>query len=332
MNANHPRSAHQLIADTFGLYRRYPLIFPVLAAAVIVPYDAIVLGVTGSGALTESSLSAGVGFLLTLIEWCLVGPLISALHVHAVREAREGGSPRLGPVARQGLRVLPVVAAASIISGLGIFVGFLALIVPGIILSLRWIVVAQSAAIDHEGWIPALRRSAELTDDRYGHVFVFAFYVGLITTVPIFLGGLGFEDDPTSVVSLLVGLVVQVFSLSFGALATALLYFDLRTRSEPAAAGAQATGGDSPQTDHSLDPRSYSDQTRPKGWYIDPSFSRSNDLLGGRGSPRLGSYHPHSAKGQASLAGKPGAGRLARQPRIVGVDLLGRGVVVVLAA
>jgi hypothetical protein len=289
MTAKNPRSAHQLIADAVGLYRRYPLIFPVLAAAVIVPYDAVILGITGSGALTESSLSAGVGFLLTLIEWCLVGPLISALHVHAVREAREGQTPRLAPVIRQGLRVLPVVAAASIISGLGIAVGLVALVIPGVILSLRWIVVAQSAAIDHEGWIPALRRSAELTDERYGHVFVFVIYLTVITTAPLYLVGLGFEDDPTTVASLLVGLLVQVFSLSFGALATALLYFDLRTRSESAAAQARTRGpgfseGDSPQTDHSLDPRSYSDQTRPKGWYIDPN-SPGRMVYWGAGDP-----------------------------------------------
>jgi hypothetical protein len=236
MNSGSPRSAHQLIADTVSLYRRYPLIFPVLAAAVIVPYDAVVLGVTGSGVLTGPSLSAGVQLLLTLIDWSLVGPLISALHVHAVREAREGRTPRLAPVARQGLRVLPVVAAASIVSGLGIAAGLVALVIPGVILSLRWMVVAQSAAIDHEGWMPALRRSAELTDERYGHLFVFVIYLTVITIGPLYLVGLGFVDDSTTVVSLLVGLLVQVFSLSFGALATALLYFDLRTRSEPGSA------------------------------------------------------------------------------------------------
>lgn len=284
MNASNPRSAHQLIADTVGLYRRHPLIFLVLAAAVIVPYDAIVLGVTGSGALTGSALSTGVQSLLALIEWCLIGPLISALHVHAVREAREGHGPQLAPVLRQGLRVLPVVVAASIISGLGIFAGFLALIIPGIILMLRWMVVAQSAAIDHEGWIPALRRSAQLTDKRYGHVFVFAIYIGLFTTVPIYLGSLGFEDDPTTAVSLLVGLLVQVFALSFGALATALLYFDLRARSESVAAQAGINGGDSPKSDHALDPRSYSDQTRPKGWYIDPD-SPGRMVYWGAGDP-----------------------------------------------
>lgn len=275
MNASSPRSAHQLVADTFGLYRRYPLIFPVLAAAVIVPYDAIVLGATGTGVLTGSSLSFGVQSLLTLIDWCLVSPLISALHVHAVREAQGGSRPRLVAVARQGLKVLPVVVAASIISGLGIALGLVALIIPGIILSLRWMVVAQSAAIDHEGWIPALRRSAQLTDGHYGHLFIFVIYITAITAAPLYLVGLGFGDDTTTAASFVVGLLVQVFSLSFGALATALLYFDLRARSESVAArartvGSDLTDGDSPQTDHALDPRSYTDQTRPKGWYIDP--------------------------------------------------------------
>lgn len=293
MNASSPRSTHQLIADTVRLYRRYPLIFPVLAAAVIVPYDAIVLGATGTGVLTGSSLSFGVQSFLTLIDWCLISPLISALHVHAVREAQEGDRPRLVAVARQGIRVLPVVVAASIISGLGIFVGFLALVIPGIILMLRWMVVAQSAAIDHEGWIPALRRSAQLTDGHYGHVFVFVIYVGVITAGPLYLVGLGFGDDTTTAASFFVGLLVQVFSLSFGALATALLYFDLRTRDESATARARVGGlglpdGDLPPTDHSLDPRNYSDQTRPKGWYVDPRSPRRMVYWGATEPPDWG--------------------------------------------
>lgn len=288
MNSSSPRPAHQLVADTVGLYRRYPLIFPVLAAAVIVPYDAIVLVATGCGVLTRSSLSFGVESLLTLIEWCLIGPLISALHVHAVREAREGRRPRLVAVARQGFRVLPVVVAASIISGLGMAAGFVALVIPGIILWLRWMVVAQSAAIDHDGWMPALSRSAQLTDGRYGHVFVFVIYLTVVTMVPTFLVGLGFEDDTTTAASFLVGLLVQVFALSFGALATALLYFDLRTRSELADARAPITESDSPQTDHSLDPRSYSDQTRPKGWYVDPRSPRRMVYWGATNPPDWG--------------------------------------------
>jgi hypothetical protein len=263
-----PQSAHQLVIGTFRLYRRYPLLFLVLAAGVIVPYELIVLAVTGSGPLGQGSLSPGADALVTLADWTLVTPLISALHVHAVGEAREGGTPRLAPIARQGLKVLPVVAAASVVSSLGITVGFVALIVPGIFLLLRWFVVAQAAAIEHEGWLPALRRSGELTDDRYGHIFVFAVYLGLIVSLPVFLIGLGLGDD-SSGAALVARLLVQVVAWSFGALATALLYYDLRVRREYAlASGLPGTGP--PPTSHSWDPRNYSSQDRPKGWYVDP--------------------------------------------------------------
>jgi hypothetical protein len=256
------------VAGAFELYRRYPLLFLVLAAGVIVPYQLIVLAITGAGPFSRGSLSTGASLLLVLIEWVVIGPLISALHVHAVSEAREGRDPRLAAVARQGLLVLPVVVAASIIAGLGIGLGLLAFIVPGVILGLRWFVVAQAAAIEGEGWLPALRRSAQLTDGHYGHIFIFAIYIGLITEVPVLLVGLGFGGDSATAVSFLVGLPVLVLARSFSALATAVLYYDLRVRHE--GARAPALPGDPSGADHSLDPRQYSDEDRPKGWYINP--------------------------------------------------------------
>jgi hypothetical protein len=156
-----PRSAHELVQAAFGLYRRYPLPFLILASGVIVPYEAIVLATTGAGPFAYGSLAFGVSSLLTLIGLALIGPLVSALHVHAVEAIAEGRETRLAPVARQGLRVLPGVAAATIISVLGIALGFFLLIVPGVILWLRWYVVAQAAAIEHEGWLPALSRSRQ---------------------------------------------------------------------------------------------------------------------------------------------------------------------------
>jgi hypothetical protein len=105
-----------------------------------------------------------------------------------------------------------------------------ALIAPGIYLLLRWFVVAQVAAIEQEGWRAALRRSGELTDLRFGHVFVFALYVALIVFVPLLLFNLGFGTGATDVGSFLVGLVIEVVTSSLGALAVALLYYDLRVR------------------------------------------------------------------------------------------------------
>jgi hypothetical protein len=270
-----PRSARRLVRATFELYRRYPLLFLILAAGVIVPYEVIVLAATGAGPFAQGYLSFGASSLLTLIGLALIGPLVSALHIHAVSEVSEGRKPRLASVARRGLRVLPVVAAAEIIAWLGIALGFLAFVVPGIILSLRWYVVAQAAAIEHDGWLPALRRSGQLTAGHYRHLIAFAIYVTLITSVPMLLVGFAFGHETTTVASFLVGVALQVLTWSVGALAAALMYFDLRIRfaaavAQPGPALTTPVEGDPQRIVHSWDPRGYSDQDRPKGWYIDP--------------------------------------------------------------
>lgn len=281
-----PRPAHQLVQAAFGTYRRYPLLFFVLASGVIVPYEVMVLVVTGAGPFTHGSLSFGVSSLLTLIDLVLVDALISALHVHAVKSVLEGGEPRLAPITRQGLRVLPVVAAATIMAWLGILLGCL-LIVPGVILFLRWFVVAQAAAIENEGWQPALHRSRQLTEGHYRHLIIFFIYLALITTVPGVLIGNAFGHETTTATSFVVGVLLAVLTSSFTALASALLYFDLRARYVPVApAGnpAPRDAGDRPAFPRSWDPDSYTDEDRPQGWYVLPD-NPERMRFWGRGDP-----------------------------------------------
>lgn len=261
-----PRPAGRLFVATFSLYRRYPLLFLVLAACVIVPYELIALAATGAGALSQGEASFPGELALTIALWAFVTPLVSSLHVHAVTDVRCGREPHIQAVAIRGLKVLPTVAAAAIVSGLGIALGYIALIVPGIILSLRWAVVAQSAAIEHEGWLPALRRSADLSDGHYMHIFIFIFLVGLIATAPLLIGEIALEGESAGAGVFTVGVVLNVITTSFAALASALLYYDLLTRWEAPYATA---AGEIPKT--SWDPRGYADQDRPKGWYVDPN-------------------------------------------------------------
>jgi hypothetical protein len=229
-----PRSTPRLIAETFQLYWRYPLLFLILAAGVVVPYRLIVLAATGTGPLNQGQLAGGIALLLALIDTAVVNPLVSALHVHAVEEVEEGRTPQLGPVARRGLAVLPVVAAAVIMSWLAFFGGLLLLVLPGIYVFFRLSVTAQAAAIEHQGWWPSLRRSWALTDGNLLHVVFFITAVGVITALPGLLID-RFLADETTVVSFIGGTAVQVVVISFDALATAVLYFDLRARRRRAA-------------------------------------------------------------------------------------------------
>lgn len=223
-----PEQARAIVAKTFGLYRRYALLFLILALCVTGPYDLLLLILTGSGPLAKNS-----DFALTYpLTAFLVAPLISALHIHAVAEIQAGRTPRLRSIAARGLRVLPTAAATAIMTTLGILLGFVMLIIPGILLTFRWYVAVQAAAIEHDGWLAAIRRSRELTVGIYGHLFGFSILIGIIGSVPLFVGKAAATGHDTLAIAFIGGVLLDAFALAFAALATALLYFDLASRHE----------------------------------------------------------------------------------------------------
>ncbi len=238
------RSVGEILRLTLTMYRRYPLLFAILAFGVIAPYELLRLAATGVGPLgADSNESSGVRFVFDLLSFSLVGPLISALHIHAVIAIGEGRTPKLINVAQQGLRVLPVVAAAEVMANLLIGLGFIAFVIPGVLLTLRWSVVAQTAAVDHEGWSPAMNRSARLSSGNYGHIFGLLFVVWVITfginfaARYLFVHGISIVrlgdafaslQNGTGIGTVLVGIAVHTITASLGALTLAILYFDLR--------------------------------------------------------------------------------------------------------
>jgi hypothetical protein len=237
-----PEPVRAIVAETFALYRRYSLLFLLLALGVTVPYDLLVLVATGSGPLAKSS-GLGINYLLAIF---LVSPLISALHIHAVAEVRADRTPRLRNIAARGLRVLPTAAATAIMATLGVLIGFLMLIIPGVLLSFRWYVAVQAAAIEREGWLPSMRRSRELTRGVYGHLFGFGILIGIIAEVPLVVARAVVTGHDTLVAAFIGGVLLHAFALAFTALATALLYFDLASRHSTTfvrADGTAPTGG-----------------------------------------------------------------------------------------
>jgi len=202
-------------------------VFAVLALGVVVPYELIVLAATGRNPF-DTHASVETLILLALLDSLLVGGLISALYVHALRMIGEGGRARIGPVVARGFQALPTVVAAQIIATLGIGVG-LVLIIPGIVLAIRWAVVAQAAAIDNDNWVEAIRRSGELTAGNYLHVLGLLFVSGVIaltlTNVAIALVG-----THKTVGAIAVGIVVETLARSFVSLTASILFFDLLAR------------------------------------------------------------------------------------------------------
>lgn len=224
------KSTGEVIGDAVRCYARFPVLVAEITLAVIVPYALLVYLAEGSGLLRErAGHSATVGLVVLLLDALFVGPLISALHVHALTDVGEGRRPRAGDVMTRGLRVLPVVAAAQIVAALGIGIGFVALIVPGLVLAARWGVVAQVAALEGVDWRTALRRSAKLSSGSYLHVLGVLIGSGLIGEL-VNLAGASAVASSAVGVQVAVGVVIKTVTLSFVALSSAVLYFDLGAR------------------------------------------------------------------------------------------------------
>ncbi len=239
------KSVGELIADAVRCYRLYPGLFAQITLAVVVPYALIVLLINGRGLLSQGSGGASAALLVLVLDLLLVGPLISALHVNAVAEIGQRRPPQVSAVLARGARVLPIVAAAQIVAAFGTGLGFILLIVPGVLLVARWAVVAQAAALEDVNWIGALRRSGELTAACYLHVLGMLITVGVINVAITWIGtALSGAGSGGSALAVIVGIVFEMVTLSFSALTSAMLYFDLRARKRaPAVADSSEPGG-----------------------------------------------------------------------------------------
>ena len=128
---------------------------------------------------TSWQTAAGT-FLLDLFCKALIAPsLIFAL----VTVMRTGVAPSLSESYRWGLsRLGKLIPAASMAWVLQVL-GFICLIIPGIILGLAFQLIYPMAALENRGPVEILKRSYHLTKGHRWNIFWAAFVVGLLAAV-----------------------------------------------------------------------------------------------------------------------------------------------------
>jgi hypothetical protein len=223
------RSVRSVLATALRCYISRTAFFMTITATVVIPWALVIWLATGRGLLDQRSGSSGDALLSLAISSLIVGPLVSALHVNALTDIGLGERPRLVPVLRRGVLALPVVAAAQIVADLGSFVGFICLIIPGVVLSARWILVPQIAALEGRNWIDCLKQSWQRTRGLVLHILA----VVLAVTIPLLILGrvlallLPARTDP---LTLIIDVVLEMISISIVALTQAVLYYDIQAR------------------------------------------------------------------------------------------------------
>lgn len=164
----------------------------------------------------------GSWVLLIGIFW-LTGAL-----VEAVSDIRDGKADM--SVGETFSRVWPLVwtlTGASILAGLGVLVGLVFLIVPGLILLTWWAVIAPVIVLEKKRVMDSFGRSKELVDGNGWNVFGVLIITWLLTGVVSGVISAIFTPLPNYLGSYFGNLIGGAIVAPFSALAVTLLYFRL---------------------------------------------------------------------------------------------------------
>ena len=175
-----------------------------------------------------------VGVLLAL-GVALVGVfLVQGGLIKAVEDIRDGRADMsVGETLSAVRGKIPSIAGAAILAGLGIGIGFLLLIVPGLFLLTIWVVVIPVLVLENRGVFESFGRSRDLVSGNGWNVFgvivltyLILWGVGLV--IKIVLSPLGEELR-----AFLGELVSGTITAPFLALVYTLLYFRLKGAGAP---------------------------------------------------------------------------------------------------
>jgi hypothetical protein len=226
--------------DTGVVIRRVFSIY-VDQAPVLMPAAAVVFVFTGILRTLLVAAAPVLALVAAVIALAAI-TLFTGMVVELVADIQDG---RRDATVSQLLRaVTPVLGRlmlVGVIAGVGIVIGFVAIIVPGLILITIWSVIAPVVVLERPPGLRALRRSRELV--RGSGWPVFGVIVVLVVGVNVLADAIEVLGDSAGTgAGIVVTVIVQILTAPLAALAASVLYFELRGRS-PAAPPQSAPVG-----------------------------------------------------------------------------------------
>lgn len=225
--------AGRVIGQAFETYREN--------AGAIIGGAVIVIGI----AAIVNALLASTGSLILVVLGSIVAFAAQFLYtgyvVKLVQDVRDGRrDSTVGELFSAASPYLVTLMLNGILAGIAIAIGFVLLIVPGLILLTIWAVVSPAIVVEGEGVIGAFGRSRELVRGDGWTVFgaiLIAFLI--VFAVSLVAGAIG-EAIGDTAGRVIVSTIAQVLVTPIAALVSSILFFDLGGGREAPAAPAAA--------------------------------------------------------------------------------------------
>jgi hypothetical protein len=253
-----PLRVGEILDAAIKVYLRNARVLMAAAASVVIPLQAltaiVLMSTYTSGAditvgfssigttVTQAQADARLGAsAITELASLLASAFVLAASVKAVSDSYLGQPADYRTSIRFAARRLLPLLTMLILSYLGLIVGFIALVIPGIWLYASWSVATPALLIEHANPIRALGRSLRLVRGRWwptaGVLLISALMVaviggvieGLLTAVAL----TSHRSIVFAAISVaLAGAVSTILLHPFSAAVTTVLYYDLRVRHE----------------------------------------------------------------------------------------------------
>jgi hypothetical protein len=243
-----PKRLGEILTAAFNIYKANASQLILIVAVVVVPlslisalFSGVVFApdkvrVTNAGGVVVFDyagrglgvvlLAGAIGALIAV----LISAVLQAAILRAAAQATIGDPVDVEASYRYGLKRLWSVILVSILVGLVVAVGFILLVIPGIIFLVFLSVSIPVLIVEGRRGTEAMGRSWNLVKGNFWHAFgvivVAALIVGIISGI---IGAIGGDNWA---VRWIFTAIAQILTVPFASLVSVLLYLDLRARSE----------------------------------------------------------------------------------------------------
>jgi hypothetical protein len=231
-----------VLSDTFAVIgRSFVLLANVAVMLIAIPAVVRIAGVVLTPVSPVFALVSALGAVATGVGVLLAYGVIFQLAMLDLHDQAPDSKAMFNTAAR---KFWPLLGLAILVC-LGVGLGAILLIIPGIILGLAWSVAMPALVLEDRGIFAAFRRSAELTRHRRWSIFLLLFLVGLVSAVIelvlllVFGGVQGLVSREASVTTTILSSLFSVLTIPFGAVMNTALFNRLRGNE---GYGAEAVG------------------------------------------------------------------------------------------
>jgi hypothetical protein len=169
-------------------------------------------------------------FLSGIVSW-IANSITTGITIKFTSDMLEKGQATLQTSFNFTLTKILSLLAASIITGILIVLGFIALVIPGVILALMFSLVYPAIMLEDTGVFGSLSRSRFLVSSRWLKTFGLLLLLGII--VAIINGVFVLIASPFGIVSPLISGILTALITPIFPIAVTLYYYSMKARTLP---------------------------------------------------------------------------------------------------